>query len=57
MYWLDKIICNNEKDVIKINADANVKNQLIKVSARKDIHGIQVIVSVNAINLAMLVNI
>ena len=37
-----------------INVDANEKNWLIKVYAIKDILGILVIVSVNAINHAML---
>ena len=42
---------------MKINVDVNVKNQLIKVYAIKDLFGILVIVDVNAINLVILVNI
>ena len=42
---------------IKINVGANVKNLLIKVYAIKDLFGILVIASVNAINLVVLVNI
>ena len=39
-----------------INVDANVKNWLIKVYAIKDMLGILVVVSVNAINHVMLVS-
>ena len=45
------------KDGIKINVDVNAKNHLIKVYAIKDMFGIQVIASVNVINLVILVNI
>ena len=40
-----------------INAGVNAKNELIKVYVIKDLFGIQVIVSLNAINLALLVSI
>ena len=42
---------------IKINADLNVKNRLIKMCLTKDLFGILVIVSVNVINHVMLENI
>ena len=42
---------------IEINEDVNVKNRLIKVYLIKDLFGIQVIVSMNVINLVILVNI
>ena len=42
---------------MKINADVNVNNYLIKVYVIKDLFGIQVIVSVNVINLVILMNI
>ena len=42
---------------LKINADVNVKNYLIKVYVIKDLFGIQVIVSVNVINRVILINI
>ena len=42
---------------IEINVDVNVKNRLIKVYVIKDLFGFQVIVSVNVINLVILVNI
>ena len=42
---------------MKINVDVNAKNELIKVYVIKDMFGIQVIVSVNVINLVILVNI
>ena len=42
---------------IKINADVNVKNWLIKEYGTKDLFGIQVIVNVNVINYVMLENI
>ena len=48
-------IANN--DGIKINVDVNVKNELIKEYAMKDLFGILVTVNVNAINLVVLVNI
>ena len=51
---LNAIAC---KDGIKINVDVNVKNWLIKTYVIKDLLGIQVIVSVNVINLVVLVNI
>ena len=41
---------------MKINANLNAKNWLIKVYAIKDLFGILVIASVNAINLVILVN-
>ena len=41
---------------IKINADVNAKNQLIKEYVIKDLIGILVIVSVNVIKHVMLVN-
>ena len=46
------VITNNVE--MMINVDANVKNWLIKVYAIKDMLGILVIVSVSAINHAML---
>ena len=51
----EDIIINNVGMII--NADANVKNWLIKVYAIKDMLGILVIVSVNVINRAMLVSV
>ena len=58
---LDRIICNNKKrwniNKWKINVGANVRNLLMKVYAMKDLFRILVIVSVNAINLVILVNI
>ena len=42
---------------IKINADANAKNQLIKELVIKDLFGILVIVNLNVIKGVMLVNI
>ena len=42
---------------IKINADLNVKNRLIKMCLTKDLFGILVIVIVNVINHVMLENI
>ena len=42
---------------MKINADVNVKNWLIKECGTKDLSGIQVIVNVNVINYVMLENI
>ena len=42
---------------IKINADVNVKNELIKVYVIKDMLGILVIVNVNVINDVILVSI
>ena len=44
-------------DGMKINVDVNVKNELIKEYAIKDLFKIQVIVNANAINLAILMNI
>ena len=52
---LDAIVCNNLG--IKINADANVKNSLIKVYVIKDLFGILVIVNANVINHVILVTI
>ena len=49
------IIANN--DGMKINAGVSAKNELIKECVIKEIFGIQVIASVNTINLAILVNI
>ena len=49
------VIINNAR--IKINADVNVKNLLIKMYTIKDLFGILVIANVNAINLAISVNI
>ena len=43
------------KDGIRINADVNVKNLLIKVFVIKDMPGILVIVNVNVINHVLLV--
>ena len=45
------------KDGININVGVNVKKYLMKVYAIKDMFGIQVIASVNMINLIILVNI
>ena len=45
------------KDGMKINADVNVKNWLITVVVIKDLFGILVIVSVNAMNHIKLENI
>ena len=42
---------------IKINADVNAKNYLIKECVIKDLFGILVIVNVNVIKRVMLVNI
>ena len=42
---------------IKINADVNAKNQLIKELVIKDLFGILVIVNLNVIKGVMLVNI
>ena len=42
---------------IKINADVNVKNELIKKYVIRDLFGILVVVSVNVIKLVMLMNI
>ena len=42
---------------MKINADVNVKNWLIKEYGTNDLSGIQVIVNVNVINYVMLENI
>ena len=39
---------------MKINADVNVKNWLIKEYGTEDLPGIQVIVNVNVINYVML---
>ena len=49
------VIINNVG--MMINAGENAKNLLRKVYAIRDLFGIQVIVSVNAINHVMLVNI
>ena len=49
------VIINNVG--MMINVDANVKNWLIKVYAIKDMLGILVVVSVNAINHVMLASI
>ena len=49
------VIINNVG--IMINADANVKHELIKVYLIKDIFRILVIMNVNVINHVMLVNI
>ena len=42
---------------MKINVDVNVKNLLIEEHAITHMFGIQVIVSVNVINLVVLLNI
>ena len=42
---------------MKINVDVNARNYLIKVYVIKDMFGIQVIASMNVINLGILVNI
>ena len=42
---------------MKMNAGVNAKNNMIKVLVIKDLLGIQVIVSVNAISFVMLVSI
>ena len=42
---------------MKINADVNVKNWLIKEYGTKNLSGIQVIKNVNVINYVMLENI
>ena len=49
------VIINNVG--IKINADVNANNYLIKEYVKKDLFGILVIVSVNVIKRVMLVNI
>ena len=49
------VIINN--DGIKINVDVNVKNQLIKKYAIKDLFGVLVIENVNVIKIVILVNI
>ena len=49
------VILNNVG--MKINVDANAKNQLIKVYVTRDLFRILVTVNVNAINLVTLVNI
>ena len=49
------VIINNVG--IKINADVNVKNKLIKEYVIKDLFGSLVIVGVNVIKCMMLVNI
>ena len=54
---LDASVVIINKDGIKTNADVNVKNQLTKEYAIKDLFGILVIVSVNMINHVMLENI
>ena len=54
-FWANFVIIN--KVGIKVNADVNAKNQLIKVCVVKDLFGILVIVSVNVIKRLMLVNI
>ena len=50
-------VCNNKQRWNGDNADVNTKNWLIKVYAIKDLFGILVIVSVNVINLVVLVSI
>ena len=52
-----KLFVTINKDGIKINVGASAKNKLIKEYVTKDMPGIQVIVSVNVINLVILVNI
>ena len=54
-FWANFVIIN--KVGIKVNADVNAKNQLIKVCVVKDLFGILVIVSVNVIKRMMLMNI
>ena len=49
------VIINNVE--IKINADVNVKNKLIREYVIKDLFGSLVIVGVNVIKCMMLVNI
>ena len=49
------VIINNFE--IKINADVNVKNKLIREYVIKDLFGSLVIVGVNVIKCMMLVNI
>ena len=49
------VIINNAG--MKINADVNVKNWLIKVVVIKDLFGIHVTVNVNVINHVVLGNI
>ena len=49
------VIVNN--DGMKINVGVNVKKQLIKVYAIKDLFGILVIVNVNVIRIVILLNI
>ena len=52
----DGSVCNN-KQRMKINAGANIKNWLIKVYVIKDLFGILVIVSANVVNDMILVSI
>ena len=49
------VIINNVE--IKINADVNVKNKLIREYVIKDLFGSLVVVGVNVIKCMMLVNI
>ena len=42
---------------IKINADVNVKNELIKVFVKKDLFGILAIMSMNGINHVILLSV
>ena len=45
-----QVFLTTNKDRMKTNADVNVKNDLTKEYAIKDLFGILVIVSVNVIN-------
>ena len=54
---LMQVLAIINKDGIKVNADENEKNQLIRVVLIKDLLGILVILNVNVINHVMLENI
>ena len=54
---LDASVCKINNAGMKINADVNVKNLLIKVYVVKNLFGILVITNVNVINHAILVGI
>ena len=53
---LEKIICNNKQRWNKDKCRCECKELFVKEYVIKDMVGIQVIVNVNAINLAILVN-
>ena len=54
---LNRIICNNKQKWNKDKCRCGCKKLIDKMSAIKDMFGIQVIVNVSVINLVMLVNI